>query len=83
MMSHMSSERGRCDLVFAAPSVDCNAPTKDEVRHRPHPGRHPSGGLLLDASMLLGIARNRAGFFAFESVSDRDIREDIGVRDVP
>jgi len=33
--------------------------------------------------MLLGIARYRAGFFAFESVSDRDIREDIGVRDVP
>jgi hypothetical protein len=33
--------------------------------------------------VLRGVECYRAGFFAIESISRRDIRQDIGVRDVP
>jgi hypothetical protein len=70
---------GRCNLAFAASTVDGDASAEDEVRNRPDPGRRRSGRLPLDTSVLLWIERYRAGFFAFEPIGHGDVCEDIGV----
>ena len=77
-----SSMYCRSNFVFAAPSIDGNASSKDKVRNRTDTGIGRLGRFLLDAAVLFGIKCNGTRLIAVEAVVGCDVGQHIRIGDI-